>query len=124
MSEKSAKATEQDALEAAIEGRPSQSRAVKKIAEAAATDTYATLSSDGWLEGLRALPEVACEFTMEDCLTNSYLWWDGESFRATDLPSGLEESEDKPLSRHEAGALIDSTALRKPIAKQEVEHPS
>lgn len=113
-------AIENDELRAAIEGHESPTRAVEKIAEAAMKDMAALLSAEGWLVGLRELPEVACEFYMEDMLTESYLWWDGEAYRATGLGLGLEDRENRPLSRHEAAALIDAP-LRKPIHISEVD---
>lgn len=96
--------------------------AVEKIAEKAAGECP-TLTTDDWIAGLRELNGVAVEFTMMDSLLDSYLWYDGESFRATELPSGLEDREGRALTRIEASALLDRCvpALAKPVSLSEVD---
>lgn len=91
---------------ATIEGKPDLTKALEDLADALANDRRAWLWSDEWLQVVRTMDGYACEFVMDDMLSESYLWWDGDSFRAADLGPGLEYKEGCPLARYEAAALV------------------
>lgn len=104
-----------------VEETTVKERALVQIAEQAATGTPITPSAEGWVEALPELDDIACEWTMEDSLLSSYLWWEDGAYYATDLPSGLEHREDVPLEETEALALLQSGLLHQPVEISEVE---
>lgn len=98
---------DETAIERTIRGVSSE-RAVTKVARKAAGEMVFP-TTDEWLMALRQLDGVAVEFTMVDSLYPSLLWWDGGSYRAKDLPPGLEHKERAALDRHQAGALLQDS---------------
>jgi len=96
-------------------------RAIAQITEQATTGTPITPGPDGWVDALPQLDDVACEWQMEDSLLDSHLWWEDGDYYAANLPSGLEDREETPLSRNEAAALLEGGVMHKPIGMSEVE---
>jgi len=97
-------------------------RAIAKITEQATTGTPLTPSPEGWASALPQLNGVACEWQFEDCLKDSYLWFEDGGFRATDLPPGLEDHEGRDLDRIEAVSLLEGGLMHKPVDLAEVDH--
>ncbi len=93
---------------------------VSKIAEQAATDTAITPAPNEWVRALPELDGVACEWTMEDSLTSSYVWFEDDSYYAAELPPGLDDREERALDRYEAAALLDGGVFHSPVDVSEV----
>jgi len=93
---------------------------VSKIAEQAATDTAITPAPNEWVRALPELDGVACEWTMEDSLDSSYVWFDDGDYYAAELPPGLEDREERALDRYEAAALLDGGVFHSPVDVSEV----
>lgn len=106
---------------AELEPEPDLSKAMEELADALAKDQRAWLMSDEWLQIVRSMDDYACEFVMDDMLFDSYLWWDDDSYRASELGPGLEEYEGRALNRFEAGALVDGCTPGTVVPLEEVE---
>lgn len=91
-----------------------------EISKQATTGTALTPLPEEWVRALPDLDGVACEWTMEDTLQPSYLWWEDGDYYATNLPSGLEDREDTPLGVNEAAALLEGGISHKPVDLEEV----
>jgi len=94
-------------------------RAIAKIAEQATTGTSLTPSPEGWVSALPHLENVACKWQFEDSLKDSYLWYEDGMFRASNLPSGLEDREGRDLDRIEAITLLQGGVFHSPIELSE-----
>lgn len=95
-------------------------RIVSEIAEQATTGTPITPTAGEWVRALPELGDVACEWTMMDSLTSSYVWFEDGYYHATELGPGLEDREGRPLTRHEAAALLEGGVSHKPVDMSEV----
>jgi len=95
--------------------------AIAQITKQATTGTPVTPGPDGWVDALPQLDDVACEWQMKDSLLNSHLWFEDGDYYATNLPSGLEDREDTPLSRNEAVALLEGGLSHSPVDLSEVD---
>lgn len=80
----------------------------------------AAISPNAVLAALPAASGVAVEFQMPDRLGSSYLWHDGDDYRSADLGPGLEGTEDSPMGRHGAGALLDESFIEDVVPVSEV----
>lgn len=98
----------------------SMDRIIAEITKQATTGTAITPTPEEWAKALPKLDGVACEWIMMDSLSRSHLWWEDGDFYATGLGPGLEESEDRPLNRYEAAALLEGT-MHEPVDLEEVD---
>ena len=95
-------------------------RILAEISKQASTGTPVTPLPEEWVRALPRLEGVACEWTMEDTLMSSYLWFEDGDYYAANLPSGLENREDTPLNVHAAAALLEGGISHKPVDLEEV----
>ena len=94
--------------------------AIAQITKQATTGTPISPDPDGWVDALPHLDGVACQFQPDATLQWSYLWFD-DGYRAANLPSGLQDCEDRELDRHAAAALLDAGCRYRPVALNDVQ---
>jgi hypothetical protein len=80
----------------------------------------AAIGANAVLSALPSSSGVAVEFQMPDTLESSYLWHDGDDYRASNLGPGLEGTEASPMGRHGAGALLDNSFIEDVVPLTEV----